>query len=40
MRGHTVLVTDAKGNMAVVTTADVYQPNGVIHVVGKVPRPG
>jgi uncharacterized surface protein with fasciclin (FAS1) repeats len=40
MRSHTVVVTDAKGNMAVVTTADVYQSNGVIHVVGKVLRPG
>jgi uncharacterized surface protein with fasciclin (FAS1) repeats len=40
MRGHNVVVTDAKGNMAVVTTADMYQSNGVIHVVGNVLLPG
>jgi uncharacterized surface protein with fasciclin (FAS1) repeats len=40
MRGNDVLVTDAKGNAAVVTTADVYQSNGVIHVVDKVLLPG
>ena len=32
-------VTDAKGNVATVTTADVYQSNGVIHVVDKVLMP-
>ncbi len=31
-----VTVTDAKGNVANVTTADVRQSNGVIHVVDKV----
>ena len=31
--------TDAKGNVANVTTADVYQSNGVIHVVDKVLMP-
>lgn len=40
MRGKDVLVTDMKGNAAVVTTADVYQSNGVIHVVDKVLLPG
>jgi uncharacterized surface protein with fasciclin (FAS1) repeats len=40
MRGHNVVVTDARGNMAVVTTADVYQSNGVIHRVGKELQPG
>jgi uncharacterized surface protein with fasciclin (FAS1) repeats len=40
MRGNNVLIMDAKGNGAVVTTADVYQSNGVIHVVDKVLLPG
>jgi uncharacterized surface protein with fasciclin (FAS1) repeats len=40
MRGNDVVLVDAKGNMAVVTTADVYQSNGVIHVVDKVLLPG
>ena len=40
MRGSDVIVTDAKGGVAVVTTADVYQSNGVIHVVDKVLIPG
>jgi uncharacterized surface protein with fasciclin (FAS1) repeats len=40
MRGQDVVITDAKGNAAVVTTADVYQSNGVIHVVDKVLLPG
>ena len=40
MRGSDVVVTDAKGNMSVVTTADVYQSNSVIHVVDKVLLPG
>ena len=40
MRGNDVLITDVKGNAAVVTTADVYQSNGVIHVVDKVLLPG
>ena len=39
MRGDNVVVTDAKGNTAVVTTANVYQSNGVIHVVDKVLMP-
>ena len=34
-----VTVTDAKGNVAKVTIADVQQKNGVIHVVDKVLMP-
>lgn len=34
-----VVITDAKGGKAVVTQADVYQSNGVIHVVDKVLLP-
>ncbi len=37
--GKGVSVTDAKGNVANVTTANVYQSNGVIHVVDKVLMP-
>jgi uncharacterized surface protein with fasciclin (FAS1) repeats len=40
LRGNDVVLVDTKGNMAVVTTADVYQSNGVIHVVDKVLLPG
>lgn len=40
MRGNDVVVVDAKGNMSMVTNADVYQSNGVIHVVDKVLLPG
>jgi uncharacterized surface protein with fasciclin (FAS1) repeats len=40
MRGKDVVIVDVKGNAAVVTTADVYQSNGVIHVVDKVLLPG
>ena len=39
MQGSSVIVTDTKGNVATVTTADVYQKNGVIHVVDKVLMP-
>ncbi len=39
MQGSDVIVTDTKGNVATVTTADVYQKNGVIHVVDKVLMP-
>lgn len=40
--GGKVTVGDEKGGTATVTTADVYQSNGVIHVVDKVlmPKPG
>ena len=37
--GGTVLVTDESGGSAKVTIADVYQSNGVIHVVDKVLLP-
>ena len=39
MQGSAIVVTDAKGGMAHVTTSDVYQSNGVIHVVDKVLLP-
>ena len=38
--GGNVLITDAKGGTAMVTNANVYQSNGVIHVVNKVLIPG
>jgi uncharacterized surface protein with fasciclin (FAS1) repeats len=34
-----VVLTDAKGGKAIVTQADVYQKNGVIHVIDKVLMP-
>lgn len=37
--GKTIMVTDEKGGTANVTIADVYQSNGVIHVVDKVLLP-
>jgi len=40
MSGPNVMVTDAKGGVATVTIANVYQSNGVIHVVDKVLLPG
>ncbi len=40
MRGPDVIITDAKGGWARVTTADVFQSNGVIHVVDHVLLPG
>jgi len=40
MAGGNVVLTDAKGGTATVTTADVYQSNGVIHVVDSVLLPG
>nr|WP_281068712.1 fasciclin domain-containing protein [Ramlibacter agri] len=40
MRGKDIVVSDAKGGMATVTTSDVYQSNGVIHVVDHVLLPG
>jgi uncharacterized surface protein with fasciclin (FAS1) repeats len=39
MKGKDLIVTDAKGNMGKVTIADVYQSNGVIHVIDKVLMP-
>jgi len=38
--GDAVIVTDAAGNKAKVTIADVFQSNGVIHVVDTVLLPG
>ena len=37
--GGVVTITDSKGDMAHVTTADVYQSNGVIHVIDHVLLP-
>lgn len=39
MKGNNLMVTDAKGNMARVTIKDVYQKNGVIHVIDTVLMP-
>ena len=39
MRGDAVVIWDEKGNAATVTTSDVYQSNGVIHVVDTVLMP-
>jgi uncharacterized surface protein with fasciclin (FAS1) repeats len=40
MNGSGIEITDEKGDHAMVTTSDVYQSNGVIHVVDKVLLPG
>jgi uncharacterized surface protein with fasciclin (FAS1) repeats len=39
MSGSNIVITDAKGGMATVTTADVFQSNGVIHVIDSVLMP-
>jgi len=39
LQGGKVILTDEKGGMATVTIADVYQSNGVIHVVNSVLLP-
>lgn len=39
MHGNGVMLTDEKGGTAMVTTANVYQSNGVIHVVDTVLMP-
>ncbi len=39
MRGGDVVITDEKGGSATVTIANVYQSNGVIHVVNRVLLP-
>jgi uncharacterized surface protein with fasciclin (FAS1) repeats len=36
LSGGKVILTDAKGGTATVTTADVYQSNGVVHVIDSV----
>ena len=37
--GKMIKITDAKGGTAMVTTADVYQSNGVVHVIDTVLMP-
>lgn len=39
MKGKDLILTDAKGGVSKVTIADVYQSNGVIHVVDTVSMP-
>lgn len=39
MEGKNVMITDAKGNKSMVTIADVYQSNGVIHEINSVLMP-
>ena len=39
MEGSTIVITDAKGGKARVTIGDVYQSNGVIHVIDTVLMP-
>jgi uncharacterized surface protein with fasciclin (FAS1) repeats len=39
MSGGNIILTDAKGGTATITTADVYQSNGVIHVIDTVLMP-
>jgi uncharacterized surface protein with fasciclin (FAS1) repeats len=39
MQGKDLVLTDAKGGTAKVTTADVLQSNGVIHVIDTVLMP-
>ena len=40
MNGSTIVLTDEKGGTANITTADVFQSNGVIHVINGVLLPG
>lgn len=40
MQGSKLILTDEKGGMASVTIRDVYQSNGVIHVIDTVVMPG
>lgn len=39
MHGEGIMLTDEKGGTAMITTADVYQSNGVIHVIDTVLMP-
>jgi uncharacterized surface protein with fasciclin (FAS1) repeats len=39
MMGDKIMLTDSKGGMCTITTADVFQSNGVIHVVDTVLMP-
>ncbi|MEP6596125.1 MAG: fasciclin domain-containing protein [Ginsengibacter sp.] len=38
-KGNKLIVKDQKGGVALITTKDVYQSNGVIHVINKVLMP-
>jgi uncharacterized surface protein with fasciclin (FAS1) repeats len=39
MQGKHIVLTDEKGGMSMVTTANVYQSNGVVHVIDAVLMP-
>ena len=39
MHGKDIVLTDEKGGMAMVTQANVFQSNGVIHVIDSVGLP-
>jgi uncharacterized surface protein with fasciclin (FAS1) repeats len=39
MQGKHIVLTDSKGGTAMVTTANVYQSNGVVHVIDSVLLP-
>ncbi len=39
MKGSNIVLKDEKGGMAMVTIKDVYQKNGVIHVIDTVLMP-
>ena len=39
MKGDKLILTDEKGGISAVTTKDVYQSNGVIHVIDHVVLP-
>jgi len=39
MKGKHLILTDEKGGMSMVTIADVFQSNGVIHVIDTVLMP-
>ena len=38
-KGNKLIIKDEKGGVALITTKDVYQSNGVIHVINKVLLP-
>lgn len=39
-KGNSIMIKDEKGNISNITIADVYQNNGVIHVIDTVVMPG